>query len=197
MLTEIIKVEQLTENWEQLNMLKQKGVTLWFTGLSGAGKTTVALEVEKRLRKKGLKVEILDGDAVRNNLSPELGFSPKERSENIRRISYIAQLLTRNDVITLCPVISPYQKDREEARRMIGNFVEIYVNTPLAVCEQRDVKGLYQKARLGEIVDFTGISDPYEQPTNPDIEIDTEGATIEECADKIIKYLLSNKYLEA
>lgn len=176
-------------------MLKQKGVTIWFTGLSGAGKTTIALDIEKRLKERGLKVEVLDGDTVRNNLSPDLGFSPQERSENIRRVSYIAQLLTRNEIITLCALISPYRQDREEARIMIGKFVEVYVNTPLETCEQRDIKGLYRKARLGEIENFTGISDRYEPPLNPELEIITAGVAVEECAEKVINYLLDHEYI--
>ncbi len=170
-------------------MTDQKGITLWFTGLSGAGKTTVALELEKRLKEMGARVERLDGDLVREHLTRDLGFSKADRDENIRRVSYVAALLTRNDVITLCCFVSPYRQARVEARKLIGSFAEIYVNAPLEVCEGRDVKGLYHKARAGEIAEFTGISDPYEPPEKPELELRTDLLAVDECVDKLLGYL--------
>lgn len=176
-------------------MPDQNGVTLWFTGLSGSGKTTIAKEVARILKEQDYKVEHLDGDEVREYLCRDLGFSKEDRDENIRRISYVAKLLTRNGIITLCSFISPYRKAREEARSLIGDFVEIYVNAPLKVCEARDVKGLYAKARAGEIPAFTGISDPYEQPLDPEIALNTDHTDVNRCVEKIISYLMAKKYL--
>jgi adenylylsulfate kinase len=177
-------------------MPTQKGVTLWLTGLSGSGKTTIAVLVEKKLKAQGYKVERLDGDEVREYLCCDLGFSKKDRDENIRRVSYIAKLLTRNDLITLCCFVSPYREARNKARALIGSFVEVYVNTPLALCEQRDVKGLYAKARASEIPAFTGISDPYEPPLYPELEILTEEEEVEQSAEKVVKYLFDHRFLE-
>lgn len=177
-------------------MTVNKGITLWFTGLSGAGKTTVAKALEKRLKEMGFKVERLDGDLVRQYLTRDLGYSRSDRNENIRRVSYVAALLTRNEVITLCCFISPYRQGRLEARKLIGSFAEIYVNAPLAVCERRDVKGLYKKARAGEIATFTGISDPYEPPDAPEIEIRTDLLSVDHCVDKVIGYLVDNCYIK-
>ena len=168
---------------------EQTGVTVWFTGLSGAGKTTISRAVEKELKSHGYKVEVLDGDVVRQNLTKDLGFSKEDRDENIRRVGFVANLLTRNQVIVLVSAISPYQEIREEVRQRIGNFVEVYVNAPLAVCEERDVKGLYRKARSGEIKNFTGIDDPYESPLNPEIECRTDLETLEESVSKVLNKL--------
>ncbi len=176
-------------------MPKQKGVTLWFTGLSGSGKTTIAIEVEKELKKRGYRVQRLDGDIIREHLTRDLGFSKKDRDENIRRVSFVAKLLTDHDIITLCSFISPYRKARQEARKLIGQFVEVYVNTPLAVCEQRDVKGLYAKARAGEIEEFTGVSDPYEEPEAPEIELKTAYESLFESSAKIINYLEAKGFI--
>lgn len=176
-------------------MPKQKGVTLWFTGLSGSGKTTVAEEVEKTLKAQDYKVERLDGDEVREYLCRDLGFSKADRDENIRRASYLAKLLTRNGVITLCCFVSPYLRAREEARALIDNFVEVYINAPLAVCEARDVKGLYAKARAGEITAFTGVSDPYEPPVNPELEILTGEEEVKGSAEKVVKYLVDHGFI--
>ncbi len=176
-------------------MPKQKGITLWFTGLSGAGKTTVAVEVEKRLKEKGLRVERLDGDLVREYLTRDLGFSREDRDENIRRVSFLAALLTRNDVITLCCFISPYRQAREEARSLIGSFAEVFINAPIEVCEDRDVKGLYRKARAGDIPEFTGVSDPYEPPEAPELELRTDLLSVEECAAKVVVFLETNGYI--
>ena len=168
---------------------EQTGVTVWFTGLSGAGKTTISRAVEQELKLHGYKVEILDGDVVRQNLTKGLGFSKEDRDENIRRVGFVANLLTRNQVIVLVSAISPYQEMREEVRQRIGNFVEVYVNAPLAVCEERDVKGLYRKARSGEIKNFTGIDDPYESPLNPEVECRTDLETLEESVSKVLNKL--------
>ena len=175
--------------------LKQYGLTIWFTGLSGAGKSSLNRVVEKKLRSLGYQVEVLDGDIVRQNLCNGLGFSKTDRDENIRRIGFVAHLLTRNNVIVLVSAISPYREVREEVRQRIGNFVEVYVNSPLEICEQRDVKGLYKKARNGDIKHFTGIDDPYEPPLNPEVECRTDQESIAESTDKILAKLLELGYL--
>jgi adenylylsulfate kinase len=174
---------------------QQPGVTVWFTGLSGAGKTTISRAVEKELKSYSYNVEILDGDVVRQNLTKGLGFSKEDRDENIRRVGFVAGLLTRNQVIVLVSAISPYQEIRQEVRERIGNFVEVYVNAPLEVCEQRDVKGLYKKARAGEIKNFTGIDDPYEPPLNPEVECRTDLESLEESVDKVLVKLRDLGYL--
>ena len=171
------------------------GVTVWFTGLSGAGKTTISQNVEKELRKLEYKVESLDGDVVRQYLTKGLGFSKQDRDENIRRIGFVANLLTRNNVIVLVSAISPYCDIREEMRHYIGNFVEVYVNAPLSVCEQRDVKGLYKKARAGEIKHFTGIDDPYEEPLSPEVECKTDLEDVGKSAIKVLKKLGELDYI--
>jgi adenylylsulfate kinase len=165
---------------------KSSGLTVWFTGLSGAGKSTICRVVEERLRSRNYKVEVLDGDLVRQYLTKGLGFSKEDREENIRRIGFVANLLTRNDVIVLVAAIAPYRELRQEMRYLIGNFLEVYVNAPLDICEERDVKGLYKKARLGEIKHFTGIDDPYEAPLNPDVECDTMREDIRASATKVL-----------
>lgn len=178
----------------------QKGFTLWFTGMSGAGKTTLARRIYDELKhKRGLKVELLDGDVVRQNLSKGLGFSKEDRDTNIRRIGFVCNLLTRNDVIAIASAISPYEEVREEVRDMIGRdrFVLVFVNAPLEVLIERDVKGLYKKALAGEIQNFTGISDPYEPPQNPDIVVNTHEESIEESVDKILGYLKARGFLDA
>ncbi len=170
---------------------QQRGVTLWFTGLSGAGKTTISSSVEKKLRALGYKVEVLDGDVVRQNLTKGLGFSKEDREENIRRIGFVAELLTRNQIIVIVSVISPYREIRLEMRHRIDNFIEVYVNAPIEVCELRDVKGLYKKARSGEIKNFTGIDDPYEPPLNPEVECRTDIETLDESVAKVLALLAS------
>jgi adenylylsulfate kinase len=177
--------------------MNQRGATVWFTGLSGAGKTTIRMAVEQELRTRGYKVEVLDGDVVRENLTKGLGFSKADRDENIRRIGFVAHLLSRNGVIVLVSAISPYRDARDEVRSRIGDFVEVYVNAPLAVCEQRDVKGLYKKARAGEIKQFTGIDDPYEAPLNPEIECKTDQETLEESVAKVLSRLETLGHLPA
>jgi adenylylsulfate kinase len=166
-----------------------KGVTLWFTGLSGSGKTTLATAVERELKSRHCKVEMLDGDIVRTNLSKGLGFSKEDRDTNIRRIGFVANLLSRNGVVAITAAISPYRAIRDEIRQMTENFMEVYVNAPLEVCEGRDVKGLYAKARAGEIKHFTGIDDPYEEPLNAEVVCYTAKETIQESVGKIISEL--------
>ena len=174
----------------------QLGFTLWFTGLSGAGKSTIADILEKRFKEKELKIEILDGDVVRTHLSKGLGFSKEDRDANIRRIGYVASLLSRNGVITITAAISPYKEIRDEVREMHENFVEVYVKCPLEVVEKRDVKGLYKKARTGEIKQFTGISDPYEEPLNPEIIVETNKENPEESANRILDWLRKKGFIE-
>ena len=175
---------------------QQRGVTVWFTGLSGAGKTTISKAVAQALQARGYKVEILDGDIVRENLTKDLGFSKQDRDENIRRIGFVSQLLTRNGVIVITSAISPYREIREEVRSRIGDFVEVYVNAPLETCEQRDVKGLYKKARAGEIKQFTGIDDPYEPPLNPEVECCTNAESIAQSMEKVILKLEEMGYVK-
>ena len=175
--------------------MTQRGVTLWFTGLSGAGKTTISDALEIVLRERGCKLERLDGDIVRENLTKGLGFSKEDRDINIRRIGFVAHLLTRNGVMVLVSAISPYRAIRQEVRETIGDFVEVYVNAPLNVCESRDVKGLYARARAGEIKNFTGIDDPYEAPLSPEVECRTDLEGLDQSVGKIVTYLESNGYL--
>jgi len=177
--------------------MAQRGVTIWLTGLSGAGKTTITQALEKKLLERGYGIEVLDGDVVRTNLTKGLGFSKEDRDENIRRIGFVANLLTRHGVIVLVSAISPYREIREEVRGKIGAFVEVFVNAPLSVCEGRDVKGLYQKARSGEIKGFTGIDDPYEPPANPEVECRTDLEELEESVDKVWGKLAELGYLAA
>lgn len=176
---------------------KKEGVVLWFTGLSGAGKSTLAEAVAPRLRAQGKRVEILDGDVVRTHLSKGLGFSREDRDTNIARIAFVAHLLQRNGVVVLVAAISPFRETRDAARRTIGDFVEIHVAPPLEECIQRDVKGLYKKAIAGEIPQFTGISDPYEAPLTPELELDTSHGSIEDGATRILGKLRELGYLDA
>jgi adenylylsulfate kinase len=169
--------------------MKHTGLTVWFTGLSGAGKTTISQQVGKNLIDRGYRVEYLDGDAVRQTLSKGMGFSKADRDENIRRIGFVANLLTRNNVIVLVSVISTYQEIRQEMRDYIDDFWEVYVCAPLATCHQRDVKGLYHKAENGEIANFTGITAAYKPPVNPEIICYTE--TVEESITKVLRSVLS------
>jgi adenylylsulfate kinase len=181
--------------------MQQRGVTVWFTGLSGAGKSTIAQALADKLKSEGYSLEILDGDIVRTNLTKGLGFSREDRDENIRRIGFVSHLLTRNGVIVLVSAISPYREVREEVRDRIGDFLEVYVSAPLDVCEERDVKGLYKRARAGEIKGFTGIDDPYEAPLNPDIDCQTHQETLEESVAKVMAalqpYLQTQSRVEA
>lgn len=170
---------------------KQSSKLLWFTGLSGSGKSTIANAVEQALQGQGLHTYILDGDNVRQGINKDLSFAPEDRSENIRRIAEISKLMLDAGLVTLAAFVSPYIKDRLVVKNIVGpeNFIEIYINTSLAECERRDVKGLYQKARAGEIKNMTGLSAPYEAPVHADLEIVTDGQTIAACADTILKFL--------
>lgn len=173
-----------------------KGFTVWFTGLSGAGKSTISDVLVREFERRGIKHEVLDGDVVRTNLSKGLGFSKEDRDTNIRRIGFVCHILTRNDVVAIAAAISPYRSIRDEIREKIGNFVEVHVSAPLETCEERDVKGLYKKARAGEIKEFTGISDPYEEPLNPEVVCETHKETVEESAEKILSKLRDLGYIE-
>lgn len=171
-----------------------KSYLIWFTGLSGSGKSTLANLVEMALHQKGISTYILDGDNIRKGMNKDLTFSPEDRTENIRRVAEISNLMLEAGVLTLAAFISPYIKDRDGVRHIVGadNFIEIYVKTSIEECERRDVKGLYKKARKGEIKNMTGVSSPYEAPLNPDLEVLTEGKSVEENVDQILK-LLSQK----
>ena len=172
--------------------MANKGFTLWFTGLSGSGKSTLAEYLTPKLKELGNKVEVLDGDEVRENLSKGLGFSKEDRDTNIRRIGYVANMLARNGVVSITAAISPYQSVRREVRELAtAPFVEVYVECPLDVVEERDTKGLYKKARAGIIKNFTGISDPYEEPEQAEVTVNTSTESIEESAEKILAYLRS------
>jgi adenylylsulfate kinase len=176
-------------------MNEERGFTLWFTGLSGAGKTTISEIVEHELRERGRHVEVLDGDIVRTNLSKGLTFSRDDRNINVLRIGFVANLLTRNGVGVIVSAISPYKEARDQVRRRIVDFVEVFVDAPLEVCAERDVKGLYKKAFAGEIDQFTGVSDPYEPPNAPDLILKTEEETPAESARKVIEKLEFFGYL--
>jgi adenylylsulfate kinase len=165
------------------------GFCIWFTGLSGSGKSTVAEVVVDELRRRGHRVELLDGDEVRENLSRGLGFSKEDRDTNIRRIGYVAGLLARNGVVAVTAAISPYRNIRDEMRAQIEHFVEVFVDTPIKVCEERDVKGLYEKARAGDIPQFTGVSDPYEPPLAPEVRVVTHDRDVAASAAQVLSYL--------
>ena len=171
--------------------MKQKGLIVWFTGLSGSGKSTIAIDLEKILHRKGFFTYLLDGDNIRHGLNSDLSFSPEDREENIRRIGEVACLFLDAGLITIASFISPYRKDRDRIREKAGKgrFIEVFVDCPLEVCEQRDVKGLYKMAREGKIPDFTGISAPYENPETPEITINSSMEPVEESVEKIFTYI--------
>ena len=174
----------------------QKGVVLWFTGLSASGKTSIANALENLLTQNGNHTYILDGDVFRGGLSSDLSFDKKSREENLRRIRYVAQMFCDAGVITLVTFISPFQSDREKARKLLKDrYVEIYVNVSIEIAEKRDPKGLYKKARKGEIKNFTGIDSPYEQPKNPDIVLDSTNKSIEQCALQIFQYMQKENFI--
>jgi adenylyl-sulfate kinase len=179
------------------NQNEHKGVVIWLTGLSGSGKSTVAVELQAQLFEAGCQVFILDGDNIRHGLNKDLGFSPEDREENIRRIGEVAKLFADAGIIAITSFISPYRKDRDINRELLpkGEFVEVYVQAPLNVCEERDPKGLYKKARAGIIPEFTGISAPYEEPLHPEIVIDTDKLCVKDSANKIIEYLKNKKII--
>jgi len=173
-----------------------KGVTVWFTGLPCSGKTTIADRVAEVLREKGHKVERLDGDIVRKSLTSDLGFSKEDRDENIKRVTFVAKLLTRNGVKVLATFVSPYIERRRKSREEIGEFMEVYVRCPVDECMKRDVKGMYRKALAGEITGFTGVDDPYEEPPNPELILDTDKGTVEESVQKVLEKMESLRYLQ-
>lgn len=182
------------DKWEKQNV--EGGFTLWFTGLSGAGKSKVADEVAIALEENySHLVERLDGDIVRQHLTSDLGFTKEDRDTNIERVSFVAELLSRNGISVLASFISPYRERRNKTRDMVTNFIEVHVHCPVEVCEERDVKGLYEKARKGEIDNFTGISDPYEEPEDPEIKLNTHEESVEESVQKVLDYLDDNGYL--
>jgi adenylylsulfate kinase len=168
---------------------KTKGFTLWFTGLSGAGKSTNSYNVYMELKRRGLKVELLDGDIIRMNFSQGLGFSKKDRDVNIRRIGFVSYLLNKNDIISIVAAIAPYRETRDLNRRLIGDYIEVFCDCPLDVLEKRDPKGLYKKARAGEVENFTGISDPYEAPHKPEVLLKTGNESVQESYRKVLSYL--------
>lgn len=178
------------EDRERLN--GHEGHVIWFTGLSGSGKSTVASEVERQLYAKGIRTYILDGDNVRTGLNSDLDFSAESRQENIRRIGHVSNLMKDAGLVVLSAFVSPYRKDREFVRQTVGEeaFTEVFISTPLEICEQRDVKGLYAKARRGEIKNFTGISAPFEQPNYPDLDIPTQHFTVEAAAKRVVDHIL-------
>ncbi|MCK5378012.1 MAG: adenylyl-sulfate kinase [Acidobacteria bacterium] len=194
----ITKISTHVTRQDRENMLGQKGVTLWFTGLSGSGKSTVAIEVDRILTERGVTCTVLDGDNVRHGLNSDLGFSPEDRNENIRRIGEVAKLFTEAGMINLTAFISPYREDRDRNRKIQGNgdFVEVFVDAPLAVCEARDTKGLYKKARAGIIPEFTGISAPYEAPDQAEIVLNTDDESVEQSAARVVTYLEEQGYVK-
>lgn len=178
-------------------MTDHKGFVLWFTGLSGSGKSTLSRMIEGELRKRGCKVEVLDGDEVRENLSKGLGFSKEDRDTNVRRIGYVAKLLSRNGAVAITAAISPYKDVRDQCRSMNRDFVEVYAECSIEELTRRDVKGLYEKALSGEIKNFTGISDPYEAPENPEVTINSENQSEDESLKAIMDYLEGQGYVPA
>jgi len=176
--------------------VQSEGFTIWFTGLSGAGKTTITTRLQTLLRQRGHRVEVLDGDVVRMNLSKGLGFSKEDRDINIRRIGFVCHLLSRNGVIAIAAAISPYRAVRDEVREQVGRFVEVYVKCPLDELVRRDVKGLYARALRGEVPNFTGVSDPYEEPLSPEVVVETDKETVEESVAKILLTLERLGYLQ-
>ena len=172
-----------------------KGVTVWFTGLPCCGKTTIADRVAEILKAEGKKVERLDGDTVRKGLTSDLGFSKEDRNENIKRVTFVAKLLTRNDVIVLATFVSPYEARRVKTREEIGEFMLVYVKAPVEVCIERDVKGMFKKALAGEIKNFTGVDDPYEEPESPELIVETDKETLEESVQKVLIKMKELGYL--
>jgi adenylylsulfate kinase len=192
--TNVVWHEQKVKPQDRESMLNQKGVVLWFTGLPSSGKSTIANEVAFQLHQLGKFSYVLDGDNIRHGLNKDLGFSPEDREENIRRISEVAHLFADSGAIAITAFVSPYRKDRDFCRRLMdeGRFMEVLVKADLKTCEERDPKGMYKKAIKGEIKEFTGISAPYEEPLNPEIILDTDSQTIEEETRMVIEYLRKN-----
>lgn len=185
----IFPTEQLLQRKHKERLLRQRGLVIWFTGLSGSGKTTIATALEKDLAKKGFLTQVLDGDNVRTGICNNLGFSEADRTENIRRIAEVAKLFLDCGVVVICCFVSPTKAIRSQAKAIIGkkDFVEVFVNTPIEICEKRDVKGLYAKARKGQIKDFTGVNAPFEAPAKPDIELKAGKLSVKDCVKKISK----------
>lgn len=175
--------------------MEHQGFTLWFTGLSGAGKTTISKIIAEELRARGMKVEVLDGDVIRENLSKGLGFSKADRDTNIRRIGWVCQVLSRNGVVAIAAAISPYREIRDEIRSQVGRFVEVYAECPILVLAERDVKGLYKKALAGEIKNFTGVDDPYESPLNAEVTIHSDREAVDESVSKVLSKLEDLGYI--
>lgn len=184
--------DRMLQRADKEALLKQRGVVIWLTGLSGSGKSTIAIGLEQLLHRSGVFTEILDGDNVRNGLNKNLGFSVEDRTENIRRIAELAKLFADAGVVTICSFVSPTTAIRQQAKEIIGkdDFVEVFVNTPLEECEKRDVKGLYKKARAGEIKEFTGISSPFEEPTDPALNLMTTGRSVEATVEELHQFIL-------
>ncbi len=182
---------------ERERLLGHRAVTVWFTGLSGSGKSTLATAVERDLVDRGVSAYVLDGDNLRHGLNSDLGFSPSDREENIRRAGEVCRLFHDAGMIVLTAFISPYRRDRLLVRQMHpgGGFIEVFVDTPIEVCEERDVKGLYARARSGEIPEFSGVSAPYEEPIEPELHMETVGRTIEGCVEEIVRYLESGGFV--
>ncbi len=195
--TNITWHEGHVERAEREKLLNQKGVTIWLTGLPASGKSTIAFTLEHALVQKGRLAYVLDGDNVRHGLNQNLGFSAEDRAENIRRIGEVAKLFTDADIITITSFISPYRADRDAVRANLNNgeFVEVFIEAPISVCEQRDPKGLYKKARAGDIKGFTGIDDPYEPPQNPELVLNTAELSPEQAAQTILEYLQAHRYI--
>lgn len=195
----IVWHEGIVTREDREKMAGHKGCTIWMTGLSGSGKSTLAIALEKQLIDRGVRTFVLDGDNVRHGLNKDLGFSPKDRNENIRRIGEVAKLFTEAGVVNITAFISPYRADRDQVRAIMreGDFIEAYVDCPVEVCEQRDPKGLYKKARAGEIPEFTGISAPYEAPDRAEITLHTGRASVEEVLQQLLTYLEVNGYIPA
>lgn len=187
--------DKMMSRKDKETLLGQRGVMIWFTGLSGSGKSTVAMGVERELHKRGILCRILDGDNIRSGINKNLGFSDEDRRENIRRIAEVGKLFVDTGIVTLAAFISPTDESRSMASEIIGeeDFKEVYVSTPLEVCEQRDVKGLYARARKGEIKDFTGVSAPFEEPSSPALSIDTSVLSLEASVNKVLELILNNK----
>jgi adenylylsulfate kinase len=177
-------------------MKKHQGFTIWFTGLPCCGKTTIANQVAVILKKRGFLVEQLDGDLIRQNFSSDLSFSKKDRDENISRATFLAKMLSRNNVVVLASFVSPYRKQRRRARKQINNFVEVYVRCPVKICMKRDVKGMYKKALEGKIQHFTGVDDPYEEPEHPELIVDTDIESVEESVGKVLQKIEEIGYLK-
>ncbi len=184
--------DKILSRADKEKLLNQKSLVIWMTGLSGSGKTTIAIALERMLNDEKFLTQVLDGDNIRSGINNNLGFSEEDRVENIRRISEVSKLFVNCGIITINCFVSPTEEIRKQAKEIIGkeNLVEVFVNTPLEICEQRDVKGLYKKARKGEIKNFTGIDAPFEAPTNPDLEVKTADRSVEECAKEILEYIL-------